>query len=121
VTISQKALVKCGECGALMELRDSRYGKFYGCTRFPECRGTHGAHENGKPLGVPTNKETRLKRIETHKVFDQLWKTGYMSRGEAYRALAIKLGRREVHIGEADLTDCSLITAAALELLEGLK
>lgn len=30
----------CGECGATMKLRSGRYGKFYGCSRFPYCRNT---------------------------------------------------------------------------------
>lgn len=30
----------CPKCGAEMILRTGRYGKFYGCTKFPYCRGT---------------------------------------------------------------------------------
>ena len=30
---------KCPECGARMVLRSSRFGQFYGCSRFPECEG----------------------------------------------------------------------------------
>jgi very-short-patch-repair endonuclease len=30
----------CPKCGAKMILRKGRYGKFYGCLRFPYCRGT---------------------------------------------------------------------------------
>ncbi|MFH1050215.1 MAG: type I DNA topoisomerase [bacterium] len=30
----------CPECGSPMFLRESRYGKFYGCTKYPECKGT---------------------------------------------------------------------------------
>jgi len=30
----------CPECGAPMELREGRFGRFYGCTRYPECKGT---------------------------------------------------------------------------------
>ncbi len=29
----------CPECGARMVLRKGKFGKFYGCSRFPECRG----------------------------------------------------------------------------------
>lgn len=31
---------KCPRCGSRMDLRTGRYGKFYGCSRFPYCKGT---------------------------------------------------------------------------------
>ncbi len=31
---------KCPQCGALMKLKNGQYGKFYGCTNFPQCRYT---------------------------------------------------------------------------------
>ena len=30
----------CPRCGSKMILRSGRYGKFYGCSKFPYCRGT---------------------------------------------------------------------------------
>jgi DNA topoisomerase-1 len=30
----------CPKCGAAMELRQGRFGRFYGCTRYPECKTT---------------------------------------------------------------------------------
>ncbi len=30
----------CPRCSAPMVLRDGKRGKFYGCSRFPQCRGT---------------------------------------------------------------------------------
>ena len=67
--------LKCGDCGAEMRLRTSpKWDRpFYGCSKFPECRGSHGARTDGAPLGVPGNKETKLARIRAHKVFDVLW------------------------------------------------
>lgn len=34
----------CPRCNARMILRNGRRGKFYGCSRFPYCRGTREAH-----------------------------------------------------------------------------
>ena len=31
--------VSCPECGSPMVLRHGRYGDFYGCSRFPKCKG----------------------------------------------------------------------------------
>jgi ssDNA-binding Zn-finger/Zn-ribbon topoisomerase 1 len=62
----------CGECGAPMILRYShKYsGPFYGCTTFPTCRGTHGAHADGAPKGIPENRETKQARIKAHRFVD---------------------------------------------------
>jgi ssDNA-binding Zn-finger/Zn-ribbon topoisomerase 1 len=103
--------VTCGECGADMVLRQSpKYpAPFWGCTQFPECRGTHGAHPDGRPLGIPANRETKDKRIEAHKHFDPIWEQKLMTRKEAYRRLAKEMGVAEVHIGESDIETCEKI------------
>lgn len=31
---------KCPKCGAQMKLRTGKFGKFYGCTNYPSCKGT---------------------------------------------------------------------------------
>ena len=63
--------MKCPECNADMVLRDSKYGKFYGCSTFPQCRATHGAHPNGKPLGFPANKELKELRMKAHRELEK--------------------------------------------------
>ena len=37
----------------IMVLRNSKYGLFYGCSTYPNCKASHGAHKDGKPLGTP--------------------------------------------------------------------
>lgn len=32
--------VTCPTCGSGMKLRSGKYGEFYGCSKFPYCRGT---------------------------------------------------------------------------------
>lgn len=36
---------KCPQCGSAMVLRSGVHGKFYGCLRFPKCRGTRNYEE----------------------------------------------------------------------------
>lgn len=36
---AQPAKTKCPKCGASMVLRRGKFGQFYGCSRFPRCRG----------------------------------------------------------------------------------
>lgn len=100
----------CAECGAPMILRDSKYGLFYGCTAYPDCRGTHGAHPDGLPLGRPGNAETKRLRHQAHLLFDPFW-TGpkaVMSRGAAYRWLQNLFGltEAEAHIGNFTADQC---------------
>ena len=40
---------KCELCGADMILRTGRYGSFYACSRYPECKNTR---QKNRPLGV---------------------------------------------------------------------
>lgn len=50
--LKESPTLPCSECSGSMTLRNSRYGFFYGCSRFPDCRATHGAHPDGQPLGL---------------------------------------------------------------------
>lgn len=101
----------CGDCGAKMELRTSKKYRtpFYGCTRWPECDGKHGAHRDGSPKGIPANKKTRKARIGAHRIFDEIWKTKLVkSRGAAYAWMrqAMGLSHSEAHIGNFNEKQC---------------
>jgi len=108
-------VVMCPDCGAPMAQRCSTYGPFWGCSRYPACRATHGAHPDGSPLGVPANSATKRARIEAHAAFDLLWRTGRMKRNEAYRWLAEQLGieRRACHIANFDAATCARVVEIA--------
>lgn len=109
-----KVSPKCGECGAPMILRESRHGKFYGCSRYPECRGTHGAHqEDGRPLGIPADKETKAARIKAHEAFDELWKGRQMTRTAAYQWMGEAMGLEPAnrHIGRFTKEQCAQLVA----------
>lgn len=99
-------LVPCGDCGAGMVLRNSRYGQFYSCSRYPACKGRHGCHPNGKPLGIPANQETRQARMAAHGAFDPIAQR--IGRKAAYKWLAEKMNltKHEAHIGKFTLEQC---------------
>jgi ssDNA-binding Zn-finger/Zn-ribbon topoisomerase 1 len=112
------------DCGGDMVLRDSKFGKFYGCVRWPACDATHGAHPDGTPLGVPANKETKQARMAAHAAFDQLWhratRAGRKSaRSKAYAWLREQLGltKDQCHIGRFDKAMCQKV----IELCEKRK
>ncbi len=59
---------KCAKCGAFMVVRESRYGKFLGCSNFPECDYKQSIIE--KVATCPDcGKEIVKKRTKRGKVF----------------------------------------------------
>lgn len=108
----------CPECGQPMTLGQSKYGLFYGCLRYPDCRATLSAHPDSSPRGVPGDKATRLARIRAHRVFDRLWTTDgvrppLLSRREAYAWLQIEMGLlNKQGIGHLDAAGCERLIQA---------
>ena len=104
--------LKCPECGSLMELvfthhryRDGKRKPKYQCIHHPECKGSHGAHPDGSPLGVPGDGKTRLLRQTLHEILEIKYpgtveytrrKTGHWLIGNGFPA----------HIGEMDSDQC---------------
>jgi len=117
-----KRVLACPECGGSMILRRSDApNPFYGCENFPRCRCVHLAHaRSGEPVGVPADAPTRLARKETHKLFDELWKSGKCGRTQAYRLLADLLGIPEskAHIGSFSMQQCARLVAILSRLRE---
>jgi ssDNA-binding Zn-finger/Zn-ribbon topoisomerase 1 len=111
---AMKDKLVCPDCGADMILKDGKYGKFYGCERYPACEAAHGAHqETHKPLGIPADKKTRAMRIKAHKKFDKLWKKipekhRSNRRKWAYHWLSQQMGmtKEECHIGRFSIEQC---------------
>jgi ssDNA-binding Zn-finger/Zn-ribbon topoisomerase 1 len=125
----------CPDCGGTMRLKSSRFGPFYGCSNWPACDCTHGAHPNGEPLGIPADKETRQARTAAHAVFDPLWqnwqeaysgapepgrkkaKDNNLKRAARYRAYVwlastLDLPFSECHIGLFDKATCARVIHA---------
>lgn len=124
-------VLTCPECGSAMVLRMSRrYSRpFYGCTSFPACRSTHGAHPDGAPLGIPADKETKEWRVKAHTVFDPVWgrdddklsqEEKKRRRYTSYRWLAVMLGitdaKRHCHIARFNIEQCQKV----IEICEGV-
>jgi len=61
----------CPECGSPMIERFGRYGKFYACSKFPECKHTESLKENKIDIACPKCKQGKLaaKRTKKGKVF----------------------------------------------------
>lgn len=111
----------CGDCGAPMHQRRSRYGYFFGCSRYPECKGNLGCSPDGTPLGTPGDARTREARRRAHHLFDKLWKSGLVTGGRrgAYVWLKRTLGmsKKQAHIAKMNIQQCEAVVAAAKEFL----
>lgn len=95
----QNGRLRCGRCGCAMTLRGpetNRFGKpWWCCTRWPACDGSHGAHPDGTPLGVPADARTKAARQRAHAAFDPIWQ-GATSRKKAARVQAYGWLRRQL-------------------------
>lgn len=96
--------------------------KFYGCSQFPACRGVHGAHPDGSPMGIAGDKATRQARVEAHSVFDAAWRARGMTKKEAYRWLQdiTGLSDKGAHISRFTVEQCADLVAR-IALLETMR
>lgn len=112
----------CRYCGGIIKLVPAQavYGestKRLGMTgqylyQCQNCNARVGCHKGTtRPLGNVANEVLRLKRMETHRVFDAYWKRRHMSRTEAYRWLAGELHLAEgcAHIGGFEMDQCQKV------------
>lgn len=79
---------------------------FYLCEPCNAYVGTHKGSTTS--LGTVANAELRAKRTQLHHLFDPLWQDGTMTRQEAYRWLADRMGikKKQCHIGIFDIRAC---------------
>lgn len=105
----------CRYCGGKIILTTARtiYGKgsdpIYLCTM---CNAYVGCYKGSKiPMGKPANAVLRLKRQETHRIFDSFWQQQGWSRSAAYRWLAqnLHLPEKEAHIGMMEMDECEQV------------
>lgn len=117
------APVMCPSCNVPMVLRNTskftyRDGKprlFYGCSNYPKCEETHGAHPDGRPLGKPAPKRIRDLRHEVHELAATIWPwDDKKARGKMYQW--IKRNSRFEHIAEMDMEELYLTKIKLLQM-----
>jgi hypothetical protein len=112
----------CRYCGGVIRLVPARsiYGdaakrlgleheKIYQCQN---CNARVGCHKGtNRPLGNVANEVLRLKRMETHQVFDAFWSSHGMSRTQGYKWLAsqMNLSETRTHIGGFEMDQCQQV------------
>jgi hypothetical protein len=93
--------------------------KFWYCE---PCDAYVGVHQRNKKLGFNgdepkgrlANKELRRMKMAAHAKFDPMWKSGKMTRTDAYAWLAKQLGISDanMHIGMFDIDGCKAVISA---------
>lgn len=99
--MKKRKQIHCPYCGAKATLRPSSAvygdaaktdGYLYVCDRYPKCDSYVGAHKKTKlPMGTLASGDLRNKRIQAHKAFDWMWKSGLMTKWQAYKWMQGKL------------------------------
>lgn len=123
---------RCPYCGnhAVLQSASLVYGEkatakhLYVCSQYPVCNSYVGVHEQTlEPLGTLANPNLRHKRIQAHRLFDRIWKSGIMTRDGAYQWLRFSFGLTGTyaHIGEFSDYYCEQLIARATELLHNNK
>lgn len=82
------------------------------CFAYVGCHPSGRGYGDGtRPLGTMANVVTRNARKAAHEAFDPLWRVGFMSRHQAYRALAkyLELPTDACHIGSFDAPTCNKV------------
>ncbi len=61
------------------------------------------------PKGTLANRELRQRRIQAHRIFDQIWQQGILSKPEAYRWVADKfcLTDKQARTSDSSATICA--------------
>ena len=109
--------MKCRYCNGNVQIKDSSilYQQSYGLIHICDlCGAFVGCHKGtSNPLGTLANAELRELRKQAHNVFDSLWKTRSMGRGQAYKWLSKQLNKPQelTHIAMFDAEDCRRVIA----------
>ena len=116
--------IHCPNCGAKATLHPASYvydnsrsaGSYlYVCNRYPICNSYVAAHRSTLlPMGSLADAELRHKRIQAHRAFDRLWRSGLMSKKEAYQWIQAEFGLHEeqAHIAQFGTYMCDRLIHA---------
>ena len=91
-----------------LDLADLRVWACFPCDAWV---GTHKNSPTHAPLGRLANAELRRAKMAAHAAFDPWWKSGRMTRREAYQKLAslMSMDPKDAHIGMFDVEQCKTV------------
>ena len=95
------------------ELAERRFWECADCQAWVGCHTPRGDDDPHcpRPLGTLADASLRRWRNSAHALFDPLWQSGQMTRGQAYEWLAEKMGlpKAQCFIGGFDEAQCQAV------------
>lgn len=121
--------MRCPYCGSSVVYRsadgiyhdNSKDTMLYVCSHYPECDSYVRVHQGTNiPVGSMANHELRTLRRTAHYYFDQLYRSGYMTKQDAYQWLAdlISAPISQAHIGYLGDYYCKQVIEQSRRLLK---
>lgn len=115
-----EAPTRCPYCGSTVVLKsadgiyrdNSKNAMLYVCSKYPKCDAYVRCHAGTKiPVGSMANHELRSLRKTAHDYFDQLHKSGFMTKEDAYYWLAatVDAPMKHAHIGHLSEYYCKKV------------
>lgn len=130
--MKKETTIYCPYCGAKATLHPASYvygeaakteNMLYVCDRYPKCDSYVTAHQKTKkPMGTLANGDLRNKRIQAHKAFDWMWKSGLMTKWQAYKWMQGKLALsdKQAHIAKFSEYMCNQLIIACNEAYDNV-
>lgn len=100
---------------------NSREMMLYVCSNYPECDAYVRVHPGTNiPVGTMANRRLRELRKQAHREFDKLYKSGTMTKQEAYYWLAYMISAplSQAHIGYLGEYYCEVVIRESRKLYE---
>ncbi len=127
--MKKKNTIRCPYCGGVAVLREASYvygdnaesKHLYVCQHYPECNSYVSVHDGTLiPRGTLANGDLRHKRIEAHHIFDRIWKSGILTKKNAYRWIQDKfqMTEQQAHIGYFSEYMCDQLISESKKVLE---
>lgn len=119
ICMSRKAVPKCPIHRVELQMRDGRYGEFWGCPAYPECSVTATWSKFDNHYHI-SDRYLRSARKLAHEVLDKLWLEKHAPRGAVYRWLSDQLGIRShkvCHIQHFNIEQCRKTVGICVDML----
>lgn len=128
----KKTTIYCPYCGAKATCHPAKYvygdaakteNMLFVCDRYPKCDAYVGVHKHNKqPMGTLANGDLRNKRIQAHKAFDRLWKSGLMTKWQAYKWMQGKLAlpEQDAHIAKFSEYMCDRLISTCNQVYDNI-
>lgn len=116
--------IPCPDCGGFMKLGPNRFGSLsFDCIKLG-CSGTHRATPDGRPMGIPGNKETRYARHLAYEALKVLWERGWVpSKARAYSLVWGRAGFSVsrapfLNVASMNISQCESVIQAVDDILD---